>query len=159
MNLQRLWRMSYESRAIDVLRNSHYAIPVIQAFHLLGITLLLSSVVILNLRLLGIGLKGIRLDVIARQVWGWGTAGLILAAVSGFFVFLPDPARYAANTSFLVKISILPIAALFQYTVYRRAVSAEAASPSGRRRVVLPLVSLCLWFGVGWAGRAIAFLG
>jgi hypothetical protein len=159
MNLQRLWQMSYDSRAIDVLRNSHYAIPVIQSFHLLGITLLLSSVVILNLRLLGLGLTGIRLQVIARQVWSWGTVGLVLAAVSGFFVFLPDPARYAANTSFVVKMIVLPSAILFQYTVYRRAVEADAAAHSGKRRLLLPLLSLCLWFGVGWAGRAIAFLG
>ena len=159
MSLQRLWQMSYSSPAIDVLRNSHYAIPLIQSFHLLGITLLLSSVVILNLRLLGIGLGGIRLEVIARQVWSWGTAGLILAAVSGFFVFLPDPARYAANKSFVTKMIILPTAILFQYTIYRRAVRADAAGDSTRRRLVLPLISALLWFGVGWAGRAIAFLG
>jgi hypothetical protein len=159
MSLQRLWQMSYDSPTVDILRNSHYAIPVIQAFHLLGITLLLSSVVILNLRLLRLGLTGIRLQVIARQVWSWGTAGLILAAVSGFFVFLPDPARYAANTSFVVKMIVLPSAILFQYTVYRRTVQAEAAAQSGERHVILPLLSLCLWFGVGWAGRAIAFLG
>lgn len=159
MSLQRLWQISYESPAIDILRNSHYAIPVIQSLHLLGITLLLGSVVILNLRLLGLGLTGIRLEVIARQVWSWGTAGLILAAVSGFFVFLPDPARYAANTSFGVKMIVLPTAILFQYTVYRRAVRADAAANPGKRRVILPLLSLFLWFSVGWAGRAIAFLG
>ena len=159
MSLQRLWQMSYDSPTIDIMRNSHYAIPVIQSFHLLGITLLLSSVVILNLRLLRLGLTGIRLRVIARQVWSWGTAGLILAAVSGFFVFLPDPARYAANTSFIVKMIVLPSAIQFQNTVYRRAVQAEAAAQSAERRVILPLLSLCLWFGVGWAGRAIAFLG
>jgi len=159
MNLQHLWQMSYNSPTIDILRNSHHAIPVIQAFHLLGITLLLGSVVILNFRLLGIGLKEIKLEVLAKQVWSWGTTGLILAVVSGFFVFLPDPARYAANTSFVVKMIILAIAALFQYTVYRRVVKAEAAAHSSRRLVVLPLISLFLWFGVGWAGRAIAFLG
>jgi hypothetical protein len=159
MSLQRLWQMSYNSPAIDVLRNSHYAIPLIQSLHLFGITLLLGSVVILNLRLLGIGLRGIRLEVIARQVWSWGTVGLILAAVSGFFVFLPDPARYAANKSFVTKMIILPTAILFQYTIYRRAVRADAAGQSTKRRLVLPVLSLSLWFAVGWAGRAIAFLG
>ncbi len=159
MRLQRLWQMSYSSPTIDILRNSHLAIPVIQAFHLFGITLLLGSMVILNFRLLGIGLQEIKLEVLAKQVWSWGTAGLILAAVSGFFVFLPDPARYAANTSFNVKMIVLLVAILFQYTVYRRVVRAEAAAHASRRLVVLPLISLFLWFGVGWAGRAIAFLG
>ena len=60
MNLTRLWQMSYDSPTIDILRNSKHAIPIIQGFHLLGITLLLGSVVILNFRLIGIGLSGIK---------------------------------------------------------------------------------------------------
>ena len=79
---------------------------------------------------------------------------------SGFFVFLPDPARYAANKSFLVKMPTLLAAILFQYTVCRRAVKAKmAAGSSEQREFLLPVISLCLWFGVGWMGRAIAFLG
>ena len=159
MNLNRLWQMSYDSPTIDILRNSHHAIPIIQAFHLLGITLLLGSVVILNFRLIGIGLSEIKLEVVAKQVWSWGTTGLILAVVSGFFVFLPDPARYAANTSFVIKMCLLLVTTLFQYTIYRRIVKAEVAAHSEQRHVALGIVSLFLWFGVGWAGRAIAFLG
>jgi hypothetical protein len=159
MPLNHLWQMSYDSKTIDILRNSKHAIPIIQAFHLLGITLLLGAMVILNFRMLGIGLKEIRLQVLAKQVWSWGTAGLLLAIASGLMVFIPDPARYAANYSFLTKMCILLVAILFQYTLYRRVVRAEAASAEPHRHIALPLLSLFLWFGVGWAGRAIAFLG
>ena len=157
--LNHLWQMSYDSKLIDVMRNSKHAIPIIQSFHLFGITLLLASMVILNVRLLGIGLKEIRLQVLAKQVWSWGTAGLLLAMISGLLVFIPDPARYAANTSFVTKMCILVVAVLYQYTLYRRVVRAEAASAAPHRHVVIPLLSLMLWFSVGWAGRAIAFLG
>lgn len=159
MSLNRLWQMSYDSKLIDIIRNSHHAIPIIQAFHLFGITLLLGSMVILNFRMLGIGLGQIRLDVLAKQVWSWGTAGLLLAIASGFVVFIADPARYAANYSFLTKMSLLVIAILFQYTFYRRAVRAQAGAAEPRRHFAVPIMSLLLWFGVGWAGRAIAFLG
>src|ERR1700730_11021531 len=107
MSLNRLWQMSYDSKLIAVMRNSKHAIPIIQSFHLFGIVLLLSAMVILNFRLLGIGLRGIRVEVLAKEVWKWGTAGLLLAMGSGFLVFLPDPARYAANKSFLTKMTIL----------------------------------------------------
>lgn len=159
MSFQHLWQMSYDSKTIDIIRNSKHAIPIIQSFHLFGITLVLSAMVILNFRMLGIGFQEIRLDVLAKPVWKWGTAGLLLAMASGFFVFLPDPARYAANKSFLTKMSILMIAILFQYTVYRRVLRAESSAPTPRRHVLVPLLSLLLWFSVGWAGRAIAFLG
>lgn len=159
MNLQRLWQMSYDSRTIDILRDSKHAIPLIQSIHLIGIVLLLGAMVGLNFRLLGIGLTGIPLELLARQAKTWGTAGLLMAIASGFFVFLPDPARYAANKSFLVKMPTLLAAILFQYTVYRRAVKAKLAAGSEQRELLLPVISLCLWFGIGWMGRAIAFLG
>ena len=159
MSLQRLWQMSYDSKTIDIIRNSKHAIPIIQSFHLFGITLLLSAMVILNFRMLGIGFRQIRLDVLAKPVWKWATAGLSLAIASGFLVFLPDPARYAANKSFLTKMSILGVAILFQYTLYRAVLRTESSVTTPHRRVIVPLVSLCLWFSVAWAGRAIAFLG
>src|SRR5579864_618341 len=159
MSLQHLWQMSYESKVIDILRNSKLAIPIIQSFHLFGIVLLLSSTVIINFRLLGIGLRGIRLAVLTREAWKWGKAGLLLAMTAGFLVFLPDPARYAANKSFLTKMSLLLVAILFQFTVYRKVVRAESVALEPRRHFIVPLLSLTLWFGVGWAGRAIAFLG
>lgn len=159
MNLQRLWQMSYDSPTIDIMRNSKHAIPLIQSFHLLGIVLLLGAMVALNFRLLGIGLTGIPIELLAKQARTWGTAGLILAIASGLLVFLPDPARYAANKSFLVKMPTLLAAILFQYTIYRRAVAAKLASGSEQREFLLPVISLCLWFGIGWMGRAIAFLG
>jgi len=159
MNLQWLWQMSYDSKLIDVLRSSKHAIPVIQAFHLFGIVLLLSSMVIINFRLLGIGLRGIRLEVLTKEAWKWGKTGLFLAMTAGFLVFLPDPARYAANKSFLTKMSLLLVAILFHFTIYRKVVRRESRAVEPRRLVVVPLLSLTLWFGVGWAGRAIAFLG
>jgi hypothetical protein len=115
--------------------------------------------VVLNFRMLGIGLRQIRLAVVAKQVWSWGTAGLLLAVCSGFVVFIADPARYAANYSFVTKMSLLLVAVLFQYTLYRRIVRAESAAVEPRRLIVIPILSLLLWFSVGWAGRAIAFLG
>jgi hypothetical protein len=157
--LNHLWQMSYNSKLLDIVRNSHHAIPVIQSFHLFGITLLLGAMVILNFRMLGIGLKGIGLAVVAKQVWSWGTGGLVLAIATGFLVFIVDPARYAANYSFRTKMSLLVVAMLFQYTLYRRAVRAEAGAAEPRRLLAMPILSLLLWFGVGWAGRAIAFLG
>jgi hypothetical protein len=49
-------------------------------------------------------------------------------------------------------------ALLFQFTIYNRIVQKEGASaPLGGK--IAAAVALCLWFGVGLAGRAIGFLG
>jgi len=164
MSLEHLWQMSYDSKTIDILRDAKYAIPLIQSLHLIGITLLLGVTVILNLRLLGIGLKGLSLEVLFRQLWRWAIGGMILAMLSGFLVFLPDPARYAANSAFLTKMVLLSCAILFQFTIFRRVLVRESSILEPHHsmfvlRVLVPLLSLTLWFSVGWAGRLIAFLG
>ncbi len=157
--LQHLWQFSYESKTVDILRDSKYAIPVIQSFHLFGITLLLGGMVILNLRLMGIGLREISMTTVGTQAWRWTVGGLCLAIASGALVFLPDPARYAANNAFRTKMVLLCAAALFQFTIYRRLIRSDRAGLRSRSNALAGCLSLTLWFLVGWAGRAIAFLG
>jgi len=159
MSLQHLWQMSYDSHTIDILRNSKYAIPVIQSFHLFGITLLLGSMVILNLRLLGIGFRQLPMAALSRQIWPWAIGGLLLAIASGFLVFVPDPARYAANYAFRTKMVALCVAVAFQFLIYRKVVRSGTAESRSIRNIAVACCSLVLWFLVGWAGRAIAFLG
>jgi len=159
MSLQHLWQMSYDSHTIDILRNSKYAIPVIQSFHLFAITLLLGSMVILNLRLLGIGFRQLPMAALSRQIWPWAIGGLLLAIASGFLVFVPDPARYAANYAFRTKMVALCVAVAFQFLIYRKVVRSGTAESRSIRNIAVACCSLVLWFLVGWAGRAIAFLG
>lgn len=158
MSLDHLWQLSYDSKAIDVLRNAKYAIPLIQSVHLFGITVLLGCTVMFNLRLLGIGLRELPLAELSRQLWRWAVVALLVTMVSGFFVFLPDPARYAANTAFRLKMVLLCLAVVFQFTVFRKVIRSEPP-PRGPRSVIVACLSLMLWFLVGWSGRAIAFLG
>ena len=157
--LQHLWQLSYDSKAVDVLRNAKYAIPIIQSFHLFGITLLLGGMVILNLRLTGFGLRELSMNSLASQIWKWAATGLLIAIASGTLVFVPDPARYAANNAFRTKMILVCAAALFQFTVYRRTLRSQQAGMRSAANTLIGCLSLTLWFSVGWAGRAIAFLG
>lgn len=158
MSLQQIWEWSYSSKAVDVLRNVKYAIPVIQSFHLFGLTLVLGTTVVFNVRLLGLGVRKLSMPAITSQLWRLAVGGLLLSVATGILVFIPDPARYAANTAFKTKLVILFLAVLFHFTVFRKVVRADAP-PRPRRAALIAATSLTLWFCVGWAGRAIAFLG
>src|SRR5205807_2066044 len=138
--------------------NAKYAIPLIQSFHLFGLTLVLGTTVVFNLRLLGFGVRRISMAALTNQLWRLAVGGLLLSVATGILVFIPDPARYAANTAFKTKLVILMVAVLFHFTIFRKVVTA-AQPPGGLRAAVIAAISLTLWFSVGWAGRAIAFLG
>lgn len=77
---------------------------------------------------------------------------------SGILLFLSEAMKCYGNTSFRVKMLFLFAALLFQFTIYNRTVvSEDKVAPVGGK--IAAAVALCLWFGVGLAGRGIGFLG
>jgi hypothetical protein len=81
-----------------------------------------------------------------------------MVIASGIIMFLGNPAKYLASYPFLFKMTALSLAILFQVRVLRRLPVAEAGSRPRRTDVVVAALALTLWFAVGWAGRAIAFV-
>jgi hypothetical protein len=155
--VQRFVQWCYYSKDYAFIRDSKYGIPLVQSLHLTGITLLLGTTVVLNLRLLGVGLKRLPLPLLSEQLWPWAKAGMVLTILAGIMVFLPDPTRYAHSGPFRLKMVLLCLALAYQFTVFRKTVRTDPESRSRLRNVGLASVSLVLWFGVGWSGRAIAF--
>jgi hypothetical protein len=77
---------------------------------------------------------------------------------SGILLFLSEAMKCYGNTSFRVKMLFLFAALSFQFAIYNRTVATEdKVAPTGGK--IAAAVALCLWFGVGLAGRAIGFLG
>jgi hypothetical protein len=155
MSWQYLVEWCYSSPLVSLLRDWKYGAPAVQSVHLSGLTVLLSTVVILNFRLLGIGMRGLSLPVLASQLWRWAAGAMLLTICSGVVIFVLDPTRYLASGPFRLKMALLSLAIVYHFTVFRRVTRSE---PGGRwRNIGVAFFSLTLWFGVGWAARAIAF--
>ena len=148
----------YNSPALSVLRDTKFGIPGVQTVHLVGITIVLGTTVVMNLRLLNLGYSELAVSTFIPQVWRWFRRGLFLTLAAGFVVFLPDPVRYAQSWSFRIKMITLALAIAYQFTIFRKTVHA-GAEPRSARTLLISAGSLILWFGVGWCGRAIAFFG
>lgn len=155
--IQRFVQWCYYSKDYAFIRDSKYAIPLLQSLHLAGLTLLLGTTVILNMRLLGFGFRKLPLPLLTEQLWPWSKAGLILTVCTGIMVFLPDPTRYAQSGPFRLKMVLLLLALAFQFTVFRKTIRQDPQSRPAIRNAAVAAISLSLWFGTGWAGRAIAF--
>jgi hypothetical protein len=143
---------------IVFIRDSQYGMPIAQSVHLVGLTLLLATVLVLNLRLAGGALKDASLDWLAQQLRPWMIGGLIVVLLSGALIFVGTPEKYLASNPFRVKMVTLLLAILFQYAVLRRFAAPDSAPRSRAVRLTVAALSLTLWFTVGWAGRAIAFI-
>jgi hypothetical protein len=142
----------------QAIRNSRVAFPIIENFHLFALTVLLGSLVVLALRQFGLVYRAQPISEVASALRPWNRWSLAVMLSSGILLFLSEAMKCYGNIPFRVKMFFLFFALLFQFTIYNRIVRKEGASaPLGGK--IAAAVALCLWFGVGLAGRAIGFLG
>ena len=136
---------------------STWRIAWLLSIHLFGLTLLLGSVVIVSLNLLGLFQRPKPAERLRREVQPVLLTGLTLSFVTGALIFTGGAEPYFEGYWFRLKMVLLVITLLFHFTVYR----AVSAVPAGRFSTgTYRLTGVCmlvLWFGVAWAGRAIAF--
>ena len=140
-----------------VSKSNHMVGAGLQIVHVLGFILLLSSIVLICLRLLGLAFGQ---QPIAR-VWRDATRliwiGLGLTIVSGTLMFVSSPRLYFYNPAFELKMLLLIVAVIVQVLLLRR-VSAAAEPPTPALARLTAALSLSAWFGVGLAGRIIGFI-
>ncbi len=132
------------------------AVLLIQIVHVLGLILLLTALLLVNLRLLGWGLRLLPLQQVVRATRKALWLGLALAMGSGALLFLSAPVHYAGNAAFVPKMALLLVALLVQASLYRRVTRSASPPPLLARGTAA--ISLSLWFSVGLAGRAIGFV-
>lgn len=140
------------------VRDSKYGMPAVQSFHLMGLTILLTTVLLLDLRLAGLGMRDYGLSWLARQLKPWTLGAFTVVILSGLLMFFATPGKYIGSRPFRLKMALLCLALLFHFGVLRRFTAADSAARPRAVNVIVACVSLALWFGVGWAGRAIAFI-
>ena len=127
-------------------------------FHLFGLTMLLSTTVLLSLRLLGITLRRQAVADLWRELAPWNLSGLGLMVLSGVLIFIGGEPTYFNGQWFRTKMELLSIALLFHFTVFRITTRAAEGRFAPMWNKTAGILSLLLWFGVAASGRAIAFL-
>ena len=136
--------------------DSVWAFPVLEAVHLLGLCLLGGALLVVDLRMLGLGLTGQPVSRLARHARPWLLAAIAVMVATGIPLFLSEAIKAYYNTSFWVKMSTLPVALAFTFGVRERVARLEGMEPGARCKVI-GAVSLALWFTVAAAGRWIGF--
>jgi hypothetical protein len=140
----------------QLVRNSTWLFPVIESVHLLGLSLLGGALLIVDLRLLGAGVRRQPIAELEREARPWLVRSLLVMGATGVPLLLSEAIKCYYNPSFWVKITTLPIAILFTFTVRRRVAAAHGLETSARSLLV-GVGSLGLWFTVAAAGRWIGF--
>jgi hypothetical protein len=157
MSLLPFFEWGYETTIGEAVRESTWLFPVIEACHLLGLGLTVGAVLIVDLRLLGVGLSRQPVAQLSANTQPWLLGSLILMVTSGSLLFLSEAIKCYHSFPFWVKMTSLFLVLLFTFTVRRRVTRTGLASDRPLLGRLTALVSLGLWFGVAWGGRWIGF--
>ncbi|MFK7862770.1 MAG: DUF6644 family protein [Pseudohongiellaceae bacterium] len=151
-----------QSAALWTLRSVPGFPPIIQTIHILGIAVLMGTIVMLNLRVLGLAVRSQQITEMADRIMPWVWWALASNFVSGAFFLFARPYRYFNNPVFGWKVGFLIPALLLTlgfYWMHKRERGFWERNPAnlwlGRG---LALLSLCCWIMVAMAGRWIAYV-
>src|SRR5712692_7039610 len=136
--------------ATNPLNTTEWAFPVLECIHIIGFALSIGTIAIVDLRLLGLGLRRQSPAQLAKDMAPWTLAGLAIMLISGPLIFSSDPRMYYYNQSFRFKVTALLVAILYHYTIRRKVALADHPAPA--LGMLVGGVSLALWLSVLAAG-------
>lgn len=141
----------------EAIRNSVWLFPFVEAFHLLALAIIGGAVLLVDFRLLGLGLKRHPIADLARDAQPYLVGSLVFMIASGVPLFMSEAIKCYYSFAFWVKMSALALAIVYTFTIRRRVTMAEDTrfSPAVYRTV--GAISILLWSTVGWGGRWIGF--
>jgi hypothetical protein len=113
--------------------------------------------VIVDLRLLGFGMRRQSVAQLAGFLGPWTLVGVASMIVTGVPLFMSEAVKLSGSSPFFYKMIFLACAVTLHFTLHRKAIASSAKPGSGLGKLAACL-SLMFWLGVALAGRAIAFL-
>jgi hypothetical protein len=141
------------------VRTSQFAWPILESLHFMGMSVLIGTIGLFDLRLLGFA-RGIPYAALHRLI-PLGISAYTLNILTGLCFLSGTPDQYLWNPAFRFKVAFMAVAGLnvvFFYTrVFKRLqeLPPDSAPPFGAR--VAGAVSLTMWIGVMSAGRLLTF--
>ena len=147
--------------SVFIQEHNAWAIPAIQSVHIVGIALVMGSVLMIDLRLLGLAWTDQTLRQTTSRFGPWLTGSLWLLLVTGLLMVVGEPVRELVTFSFWLKMALVAIgtvvAAAFQRALRRDERRWEDAASRGGSIRTLAVVTFLVWIGVIFLGRLIAY--
>jgi hypothetical protein len=143
-----------------IARDSLYGFQILVAIHILGLIFSVGTLLWVDLRMLGIVLRGQSLSLIYRSLARWFIVGFSAMFLSGAALFAGFATSAYGNVYFRVKIVAMLLAAInaivFHTVLGRMPASADEGIPSGSVRMAGAL-SIVLWATVLVCGRMMSY--
>lgn len=143
------------------IAESATAFPWIEVAHVLGIVVVFGSILLVDLRLIGLAGRDYPPLSFSRTILPVTWGAFIIAVITGALMFTSNPHGYFDNNMFRVKMLLLVLAGLNMFVFHLvtmrggRVNDGPGPLPGGAR--IAGLISVALWLAVIACGRWIGF--
>ena len=152
----------FENSALaDNIRENDVLFPLIESVHVVSICLVVGSILVVDLRLLGLASVSRPVSRVTSGILPLTWSAFAVAVASGFLLFISNATKYLANGYFVAKILLICVAGLNMAIFH--AISARDL-PKWEKQKTLPFsarlaggLSILLWVSVVTCGRWIGF--
>ncbi len=148
--------MLLQNAIADVVNNTEWAFPLAECIHIGGFAVGIGSIVLVDFRMLDLGLRHETAARILRYTEPWTLIALALVIFSGAALFLSQTYVYLVNIVFPWKMYAMVAAIVYNFTVHRKVATMENPSPALSK--IVAIISLLLWVSVVFGGIFTAFL-
>lgn len=137
------------------VQNSWWAGAAVNVSHLLMLAIFAGALVLVDLRLLGAGLREQPVARLAADARPWLIGGLIGMAITGAPQLVSLAVRNYYNFYFWFKMITLAVALIYTFTIRQRTIAADESSAGSLQAKLVGGVSLVLWTVVTATARLI----
>jgi hypothetical protein len=144
----------------QAIQTNAWVVPTIQTVHILAIAVVMGSVLMVNLRLVGIIGREQPVDRVLARFLPFIWWPLLILLLSGTIMIIGEPTRSLRNPVFQIKVALIIAAvAVTLAIIYGSRTRAGRYTNPGPHPAVrlLAVLALAIWVGIIFAGRWIAY--
>lgn len=140
-----MWEAMEQWGWVKAFNVSPWMYSAVMVVHYLTFFWCIGSIAVVDLRIMGIAARRRTLAQLAGQLFPFAWAGLTLAILSGFVLFMPQAGEWAPDPIFHIKLTLLILALAFAIVVQWSAPKWSQAAEIPRIAKIIALASLLLW--------------
>ena len=107
------------------ISGSIWMFPAIETIHILAMAIMFGGMLVLNIKLLGLGFPHQPLTLLSKTLQKFVNWGIWIMLATGYMMFCSEAMKCFSNDGFKFKMAFLAAALIFQWTVYRKAVATD----------------------------------
>jgi hypothetical protein len=140
-----MWEALEQTGWVKTFGSTGWMYASVSVIHYLTMFWFIGSMAVVDLRVMGIAARKRSLSELAAQLYPWAWTGMVLAIISGFFMFSTAAGDWAPDPVFHVKVVMIVLSIVFAILVQRGVPKWAALPEIPTSAKVIAAIALLLW--------------